>query len=148
MKTYVKIELNGELIDEKFDTIDDAVMYAERHGENADTDVLEIDVYDIEDNLLEWQTSERNYNSGDFVYNTWGIFGYTVNEVGKVTDNENLVMLINSEAEARERAENIKDKFSRFDRVCIESYSQTISENIGDVDKCYIIYSEIGDEIE
>ena len=142
MKTYVTIELNEETIDTKFDTIDEAVYYAEQHKEDIDTDVLEIDVYDSENNLLEWQTSKRNPYSGDFMYNTWGIFGYNVNEGGKVTNSETLYELINSEAEAREIAENIKDKFSRFDRVCIESYLQTISENIGDVDKSYIIYGE------
>lgn len=145
MKTYVRITLNEKTIDTKFDTIDEAVGYAERHKEDIDTDVLEIDVYDSENNLLEWQTSERNPCSGDFMYNTWGIFGYNVNEGGKVTDSETLSELINSEAEAREIAENIKDKFSRFDRVCIESYLQTTSENIGDVDKSYVIYGENSD---
>ena len=141
MKTYVTIELNGQAIDKKFDTIDDAVEYAEQHKKDVETDTLEINVYDTEGEMLEYQTSKRNPYSGDFEYYTWGIFGYNVNEDGKVTDNETLAELINSEKEAREIAD-IKDKFSKFDKVCIESYLQKISENIGDVGKSYIIYGE------
>lgn len=151
MNTYVTINLNGQAIDKKFDTIDSAVDFAENcdlayvkamYEEESENDVLEIDVYDSENNLLEWQTSKRNPYSGDFEYFTWGIFGYNINEYGKATDSETLAELINSEEEARKIAETIKDKFSKFDEVCIESYLQTISENIGDVGESYIIYGE------
>ena len=144
MKTYVTIELNGQAIDKKFDTIDDAVGYAEQHKKDVETDTLEINVYDTEGEMLEYQTSKRNPYSGDFEYYTWGIFGRDFDkESGRCTDSEILEELINSEEEAREIAEKLhKDKFSRFDTVSIESYLQTIDENIGDVGKSYIIYGE------
>lgn len=148
MKTYVTIELNDKTI-MSFDTIDEAVEYAERLKEYIETDAetLEISVYDTENKMLEYQTSKFNAHSGHFEYCTWGIFGYDIDEEsGKCTNCEILESLINSEAEARKIAETIKDKFSRFDRVCIEWYLQSIDENIGDVGASYIIYGENPDE--
>lgn len=55
---------------------------------------------------------------------------------------------INSEEEARELAETIRDKFDRFDRVTIASYSQTTSENVGDLGKEIVIYGEDAEDEE
>lgn len=141
MKTYVKIKLNNKFITTKFNTIDYAVQYVEQHFEADENDVLDIYVYNNDDIAIEHQECTRNPYSGDFIYYAWGIYGENYFDDSKVVfDSESLIECINSEEEARELVETIKDKFSKFDRVTIASYSQTISENVGDLGEEIVVY--------
>lgn len=141
-KTYVKVKFNNKFIDQKFDTIDEAVAYAEQHHEADEDDVLDIYVYS-DDGSYEHQESSRNPHSGDFIYYAWGIFGENFfDDSQRVSDSEILAECINSEEEARELAETIRDKFDKFDRVTIASYSQTTSENVGDLGEKIVIYGK------
>lgn len=119
MKTYV--ELKGT--DRKFDTIEDAIQEAE----NQQLETADIEVYSEDGELLEWQTAERNPHSGDLVYSTWGVFREDIGDDGKLVGSEILREQINSRKEAIDIALELMDY-----GVCIQDYSQTLSENIGD----------------
>lgn len=116
MKTYV--EYQGK----KFDTISDAIEYAEEIA----AETAEIDVYDSSDNCyLEGQTAKRNPYSNDLVYITWGVF---------FDDNcDNWIGEINSYDEAYEMAINLKKQNPESD-IFIQAYTQTLSENIENID--------------
>lgn len=119
MKTYVELKND----DRKFDTIEDAIQEAERQQlETAD-----IEVYSEDGELLEWQTAERNPYSNDLVYSTWGVFRGDIGDDGKLVASEILREQINSRKEAIDIALELMDY-----GVCIQDYSQTLSENIGD----------------
>lgn len=119
MKTYV--ELKGT--DRKFDTIEDAIQEAE----NQQLETADIEVYSEDGELLEWQTAERNTHSGDLVYSTRGVFKENIDDDGKLVASEILREQINSRKEAIDIALELMDY-----GVCIQDYSQTLSENIGD----------------
>ena len=119
MKTYVGLKND----DRKFDDIDDAIKEAERQK----LDTADIYVYSEDGELLEWQTVERNPNSGDLVYSTWGVFKAHFYDDGRLGQTETLREQINSRKEAIDAALELADY-----GVFIQDYSQTLSENIGD----------------
>lgn len=115
MKTYV--EYQGK----KFDTISDAIEYAE----DIAAETAKIDVYDNSGNYLEGQTAERNPYSNDLVYTTWGVF---------LDDNcDHWIGEINSHDDAYEMAVNLKKQNPESD-IFIQAYTQTLSENIDNID--------------
>lgn len=132
MKTYVKIEFNNEIIDKKFDTLDDAVFYVEMKYNADKNDILNIYVYYDDDVAIEHQASTRNPYSGDLIYYSWGIYGENFFEGSdRVYNSEILAECINSEEETIKIAETIRDKFEKFDRVTIASYAQSVWESFG-----------------
>lgn len=142
-KTYVKIAFNSETIGQKFETIDDAVAYAEQHHETDENDILKIYVYNTDGELCDRQECSRNPYSGDFVYYAWGVYGENFfDDSHRVSDSEIFADGINSEQDAREIAETFRNKFKKFDRVTIANYSQTVNENIGDLGEEIVIYDE------
>lgn len=126
MKTFV--ELNADL---RFDTIEEAIIEAE----NQELEIAEIDVYAEDGTYLESETATRNPYSGDLVYTTWGVFAVTFNmemfEEGKIADMEILAEQINSLEEAYEIAEKFKAETGKD--ICIQAYTQTISENLDNI---------------
>lgn len=127
MKSYVKIEN----VDERFDTMQDAVQYAE---DNFDDEIksFEMDIYSESGKHIDNQTVERNPYSNQFVYAAWG-FG-----VSKWNDNEydwygdvfdTLDQLLENEdyLSAKENGYGLR----------VEKYTQTVDENIGDVVDTY-----------
>ena len=127
MKTYITIDN----VDRKFDTIRDAVQYAE---DNFDDEIesFEMDVYSENGEHIDNQTVERNPYSNQFVYAAWG-FG-----VSKWNDNEydwyedefdTLEQLLENEdyVAAKEKGYDLR----------VEKYTQTVDENIGDVVDTY-----------
>ncbi len=119
MKTYVELKND----DRKFDTIEEAIEVAE----NQQLDTADIYVYSEDGELLEWQTVERNTNSGDLVYSTWGVFRASFYDNGEIEQTEILREQINSRKEAIDAALDLMDH-----GVYIQDYSQTLPENIGD----------------
>lgn len=127
MKTYITIDN----VDRKFDTIRDAVQYAE---DNFDDEIesFEMDVYSENGEHIDNQTVERNPYSNQFVYAAWG-FG-----VSKWNDNEydwygdefdTLEQLLENEdyVAAKEKGYGLR----------VEKYTQTVYENIGDIVDSY-----------
>lgn len=136
MKTYVKIDTNGiidvEEINERFDTLRDAVHYADDHF-NEDMDSFEVDIYNADTNeYIEYQTVERNYCSGDFVYAAWG-FGIDKYGDGEYNwqDKE-----YDTLEELFEDEDYIHAKETGYG-LRVEKYTQTVDENIGDVVDTY-----------
>lgn len=134
MNTYVTIDN----LDERYADIDSAIEAAE----NMQLEMVTINVYDQNGNLLESQDCERNPNSGDLVYTTWGIFGYRYFEGSdEIETSDGLSGSINSKEEAMAEAETMRDRFCRYDLVKAEAYTQTLSENIGDITESIEVYS-------
>lgn len=132
--TYVTIDN----LDERYEDIDSAIEAADK----MQLETVTINVYDQNGNLLESQDCERNPNSGDLVYTTWGIFGYRYFEGSdEIETSDGLSGSINSKEEAMAEAETIRDRFCRYDLVKLEAYTQTLSENIGDVTESIEVYS-------
>lgn len=119
MKTYVELKND----DRKFDTIEDAIEAAECQQ----LDTADIYVYSEDGKLLEWQTVEKNTNSGDLVYSTWGVFRASFYDSGEIEQTEILREQINSRKEAIDAALDLMNH-----GVYIQDYSQTLSEHIGD----------------
>lgn len=135
MNTYV--ELKG--FDNKFDTIDDAIQFAE----DKQLETAEIFVFSEDGDILESQECERNPHSGDLVYYTWGVFGYTFyEENAEIESSDILAEDINSEEEAREIADTLKEKFGRYNKVTIAHCGTTLSEYTGDTDEEFEIYGQ------
>lgn len=130
MKTYVTIDK----LDKRYDSIDDAIQAAE----DMELETVTVYVHDEDGNILDSQECDRNPYSNDLVYCTWGVFAYRHNGYC----DKMLAEGINSEAEAREAAEKCKNDFWKYEEVRIETYEQTLSENIGDVGESIIIYGE------
>lgn len=127
MKTYVELKN----FDNKFADIEGAIAFAEK----KELETAEIFIFAEDGTILETQDCERNPNSDDLVYYTWGIFGYYFFDDGyRIESTDMLAGRISSEQEVKEIAETLREKFSGYDLVTVEHYSQTISENIGDVD--------------
>lgn len=136
MKTYV--EILG--YDGRFKDIDDAIQTAEDKGMEA----VEVFVYDNQTSeIVDSQDCERDDTEEEFVYYTWGIFGYVCYDGSdRVESSDILGEGISSKEEAIEAAEKLREKLSRYDYVTVEKYSQTLSENISDVSECERIYPE------
>lgn len=129
MKTYVKIEN----VDERFDTMRDAVKYAE---DNFDDEIesFEMNVYSDSGEHIDNQTVERNPYSNQFVYAAWSFginkwndndydydwYGDEFNTLEQLLENEDYV-------NAKEKGYNLR----------VERYTQTVDENIGDVVDTY-----------
>ena len=107
--------------DKKFSSIEDAISAFN----DTDLETLDIEVYNGDtDDMLDYQTAERNSYSGDFVYYRWYI-GHHADFV-EVLDYD-----CNCEDEAREKAKKYIAN-DKYDDIFICNYSQTLSENIGD----------------
>lgn len=133
MNTYVTIND----IDERYKNIDDAIEAAE----DMQLETLTIEVFNQDGKLLESQRCERNSNNGKIVYDTWGIFGYRYFDGSEeIESSDILVESISSEAEAMQKLEEMRNRFSQYDIVKVEAYSQTLYENIGDVSESIIVY--------
>lgn len=131
MKTYVKLSTNSV----KFSNIFNAVEYMENHG----IDSAELSICSENATVLESQEIAKN-SFGNIEYNEWAIIGYRFFEDGRIESSDLLAEEIDSEAEAREIADTMRDKFESYDSVKIEFYNQTLTENIGDVTKSYKIF--------
>lgn len=139
MKTYVKIDAD-ELIEvvgtgdikERFDTISDAVQYADEHF-NEDMDSFEVYVYNADTDIcVDSQTVKRNPYSGDFVYAAWGFgvskwnddewdwYGDVFDTLDQLLENEDYLSV-------KENGYGLR----------VEKYTQTVDENIGDVVDTY-----------
>lgn len=125
MKTYITIDN----VDRKFDTIRDAVQYAEDNfGDEIES--FEINIYSNGE-YIEYQTVERNPYSGNFVYAAWG-FG-----VSKWNDNEyDWCGEFDTLDQLFESAEYISAKEKGYG-LCVEKYTQTVDEIIGDTVDTY-----------
>lgn len=135
MKTYVTIDN----LEKHYADIDDAVQAAEEMG----LETIVIYVSDESGEILYSQNCERDPRTREFVYYAWGIIGYTYYEDSDCIEcTEILAEGINSKEEALEKAKEIQDQFISYDVVKAESYSQTISENIGDVCEAITIYKQ------
>ena len=132
MNTYVELKC----FDNKFGTIEDAIQFAE----DKELETAEIFIFSEDGTILESQDCGRTSDDEALIYYTWGIFGYCYSNTGKIEDYDILSEYIDSEKQAREIAETLKEKIERYDVVTIEHYSQTLSENIGDVDEKFEIY--------
>ena len=136
MKTYVKIDSNGivgfEEINERFDNLRDAVQYADDHFDE-DMDSFEVNIYNANtDEYIEYQTVERNYCSGDFVYAAWG-FGIDKYGDSEYDWQENEYDTLE---ELLEDEDYIRAKENGY-ALRVEKYTQTAYENIGDVVDTY-----------
>lgn len=119
MKTYVKLSTNSV----KFSNIFNAVEYMENHG----IDIAELSICSESGTVLESQEIGKN-SFGNIEYNEWAIIGYRFFEDGRIESSDLLAEEIDSEAEAREIADAMRDKFESYDSVKIEFYSQTLTE--------------------
>lgn len=115
MNIYVMA--NGE----RFNNIEEAIAAFN----DTTLETLDIEVYNGDtDDILDYQTAERNRYSGDLVYYRWYIGTRT--DFVEVLDYD-----CNCEEEARDKAEKyIAD--DKYDDIFICTYAQTLSENIGD----------------
>lgn len=132
-KTYVTIDD----LEKHYTNIDDAVQAAEEMGLES----MVIYVGDESGEILYSQNCERNPRTREFVYYAWGIIGYTYYEDSNCIEcTEILAEGINSKEEALEKAKEIQDQFTSYDVVRAESYSQTVSENIGEISESITVY--------
>lgn len=107
MKTYV--EYQGK----KFDTISDAIEYAEV----IEAETAKIDVYDNNGNYLEGQIAERNPHG--LVFTTWSV------SLANISVDHYYWIEINSQKEAYEIAHNLKSQ-NPSDSIYIHRYRQTL----------------------
>ena len=139
MKTKVLVSCNEFC--EEYSTIEEAIAAVN----DRDFEEVDIEVYDAD--TLERvfrQTAERNPYSGDLVYDRWYI-GYE--EYNGYEQTNLLEEGFDCEQAAREHAEKyIAD--DKYDNIFICTYSQTLSENIGDenVQRIYLKGEKIEEE--
>lgn len=135
MKTYITIDN----VNRKFDTMRDAVQYAEDNFDD-ELESFEMNVYSENGEYLEDQIVVRNPHNESFVYAAWG-FG-----VSKWNDNEydwngdefnTLEQLLENETylAAKEKGYGLR----------VEKYTQTVDESIGDTVDTYHPYEEDGE---
>lgn len=126
MKNYITIDN----VDQKFDTIRDAVQYAEDNFSD-EIESFEMNIYSNGE-YLEYQTVERNSYSNQFVYAAWG-FGidkYGYDEWDWYGDEfDTLEQLLENEDYLSAKA--------KCYGLRVEKYTQTVDENIGDVVDTY-----------
>lgn len=127
MKTYITIDN----VNRKFDTMRDAVQYAE---DNFDDEIesFEMNVYSENGEYLEDQTVERNPYSNQFVYAAWG-FGISkwndsdYDWYGDEFDTLEQLLVNEDYVAAKEKGYDLR----------VEKYTQTVDETIGDTVDTY-----------
>jgi hypothetical protein len=152
MKFYIKLtDINEEIealiedsiLEKKYNSIEEAVRAYTEAISAIDDDVdtsFGIDIFNENNDLIDGQRCEKEPYSGDFVLFTYGVIGYRTDDNGIITDSDLLAEGINTYQEACEIAQSMTDVFHKYDTVKIETYTQTLYENIGDVYFSHPVY--------
>lgn len=143
MKIYVTID--G--VDKRFDTMQDAVQYAE---DNFDDEIesFEMDVYSESGEHIDNQTVERNPYSNQFVFAAWGFcvnkyvhndeeYGEDYNPVQAAADWNYQGDMFDTLDQLLENEDYLSAKANDYG-LRVEKFTQTVDENIGDVVDTYV----------
>lgn len=143
MKTYVTINDGAT----KYNTIDNAISSID----DDEIDVVDVSIWNENGERVDWQECRRNPYSNDFEFYAWGIVGYEFHDadefesIRKINSIDILAEGYNCKKEA---IESVKEFSSIYDVICVESWNQTVSENIGDRGEGIIVINKLGGDYE